>query len=83
MREYSWLLEARKLKLVDEEFNAHRQAFLNVSAQATDKKGKPVYRSFDKFYDYNKAVKRVLDQNPSTGRYERLKQYLREGEHNG
>ena len=76
-------MDAHNLRLVDEEFDAHRQAFLNVRAQATDSKGKPVYRRFEKFYDYDKAIRRATEGKPSDGRFSRLKEHLRKDEHNG
>ena len=83
MREYEWLMEAHNLRLVDEEFIAHRQAFLNVRAQATDLKGKPVYRRFEKFYDYDKAIRQATDKKPAESRFSRLKEHLRKGDNNG
>lgn len=83
LKEYDWLMEACELRLVDEEFIAHRQAFLNMRAQAADAKGRPVYRRFEKFYDYDKAIRRAKKKEPSDGRFSRLKQYLREGNNNG
>ena len=49
--------------MVDEEYRIHLQAYLNMSAQAKKKAGKkvkPVYTTFNKFYNYQKALDRVM-----------------------
>lgn len=54
------MLEAVRLKNVDLDYRNHLQAFLNVSASAKKRSGKneiPVYRTFKKFFDYDKAIK--------------------------
>ena len=76
-------MEACELRLVDEEFNAHRQAFLNVKASATDKRGKLVYKQFNKFFDYDKAISQVKTKRPPSGRFSRLKEHLRKEDNNG
>lgn len=60
--EYELLMKALRLRLVDEERRIHEQAFLTVAARATKgKKGTPVYKRFKDFFDYEAAVKRVLN----------------------
>ena len=76
-------MEAFQLRLVDEEFYAHRQAFLNYQVQATDKKGKPIYRRFDKFYDYEKAIGRLAGENTTDSRFSALKEHLRKDKQDG
>ena len=76
-------MEAFQLRLVDEEFYAHRQAFLNYQVQATDKKGKPIYRRFDKFYDYEKAINRQSEESTADNRFSALKEHLRKDKQNG
>lgn len=44
------------------DYRSHQQAFLNFSATARKKNGKPVYTRFSKFFNYDKAVKRVLNE---------------------
>lgn len=61
--EYRLLMKAKELQMVDEEYRIHLQAYLNMSAQAkkrAGKKVKPVYTNFTKFYDYQKALDRVM-----------------------
>lgn len=59
MREYNILSEAYALKYVDKERDLHELAFLNFAATATKKSGKPVYKTFKKFFDYEKELERV------------------------
>ena len=57
------MMEALRLRNVDEDFNAHRQAWLNREVQAEKqigKKSKPVFGTFDQFFDYEKR----LNNNP-------------------
>lgn len=59
MREYNILSEAYALKFVDRERDLHELAYLTFAATATKKSGKPVYKTFKKFYDYEKELERV------------------------
>lgn len=61
--EYRLLMKSKELEMVDEEYRIHLQAYLNMSAQAkkrAGKKVKPVYTTFNKFYNYKKALDRVM-----------------------
>ena len=58
--EYGLMMKAARLRRVDDEYRTHEQAFLNVAARATKgKKGRPVYKTFKSFFDYDAAVKRA------------------------
>ena len=58
--EYELLMKAARLRWVDEEYRTHEQAFLNVYARATrGKKGRPVYKTFKDFFDYEKALEKI------------------------
>lgn len=53
------MMEALRLKNVDEDFAAHRQAWLNREVQAEKQVGKqlkPVFGTFDQFFDYEKRL---------------------------
>ena len=63
MSEFELRMIAFNLAEVDEERKRHELAYLNVKAQATNKKGKPVFESFKSFYDYEKRVAEVLAAN--------------------
>ena len=59
MREYNILTEAYALKYVDKERDLHELAYLTFAATATKKSGKPVYKTFKKFFYYEKELDRV------------------------
>lgn len=61
--EYYLLMEAVRLKQIDMDYRNHLQAWLTFSAQATKKKGQPVYSKFLKFYDYEKHLKAAKQEN--------------------
>ena len=63
MSEFELRMIAFNLAEVDEERKRHELAYLNVKAQATNKKGKHVFESFKSFYDYEKRVAEVLAAN--------------------
>ena len=56
-------MKAHNLQFVDEMYMLHMQAFKNFQVRARKKSGRPVYRSFDKFYNYRKEVDRVMSVN--------------------
>lgn len=61
-REYLYRLRAYRLKRVDEEYDMHLTAFLNVRAGAQKKKGKetvPVYPTMKEFFDYDKRIAKI------------------------
>lgn len=53
-------MEAHGLRQIDDLYLIKRLAWENQQAQATDKKGKPVFKSFNDFFDYQKAIDRLL-----------------------
>ena len=61
IEEYEWRMFARKLSDVDEEQKRHHLAYLNVVAQSTDKNGKPKFKEFVDFYDYEGRIKAVME----------------------
>ena len=64
--EYELMMEAYQLKMVDDNYHAHWQAFLNFAAQAKKKVGKhkqkPAFSSFDKFFDHDSELKKVKEK---------------------
>ena len=60
------MMEACQLKMVDDNYRVHWQAFLNFAVQAKKKVGKrkekPVYSRFDKFFDYEKEIKKAKNK---------------------
>lgn len=62
LAEYYLRIDAYKLQRVDREYDIHLQAWVNNQAKAEKKKGKntvPYFKSFDKFYDYEKRIEEV------------------------
>lgn len=83
--EYRLLMKAKELQMVDEEYRIHLQAYLNMSAQAkkrAGKKVKPVYTNFTKFYDYQKALDRVMGIKKKS-KFDDLAQFIQEQKKEG
>ena len=57
--DYEVLTEAYQLRKLDEELNIHLLAWQTVQAGASDKRGKPVYSKFSKFFDYEQRQKEI------------------------
>lgn len=80
--EYNILIEAENFKQVDRDYRNHLQAYLNFQATAKKNVGKnkqkPVFDKFDKFFDYDKALKRVQSKKPEKGRLSALSKFLKE-----
>lgn len=56
-------MKAYELARVDKEYDMHLQAWLNEQVGATKEQGSktiPLYKTFDKFFDYKKAVEAIL-----------------------
>lgn len=83
--QYEIMIEALDLRQVDENFQAHRQAFLNFSVQAEKTIGKgrtrPVYRKFRQFFDYDSALSEVENRrSKNKSRFTGIGKLLRKGE---
>lgn len=59
--DYDLRMKAYQLKQLDRQYEIHMQAWATVMAGQT-KKGKPVFRTFDKFFDYQKAEEKILNK---------------------
>ena len=83
--EYELLIEAHNLHMVDEEYRRHEQAFLNYQVQAQKPAGRnktrPVYNTFNKFFDYEKAIASVKKKKPDNPqeRFKGIGRLLRKG----
>lgn len=53
------LVRAYQLHRVDDMFIASYTAWQSAIAQGTDKKGKPIYRAFNDFFNYEKEMQKV------------------------
>lgn len=83
--QYEIMLEALEYQTVDDEYRAHRQAFLNFAVQAEKKSGKktvPVYRRFRQFFDYEKELKKMRERKKKKRdpRFIGISKLLRKGE---
>ena len=78
MPEITLLMNAQRLKDIDKYRDMHLQAWLNVSAGATKKDGKPVYKKFKDFFDYDKEVGR-MNKKPDN-KFSNLSKHLKEKE---
>ena len=79
--EYRLLMEAVSLREVDKDYRNHLQAFLNLSVKAERKVGKNkkklVFTTFEKFFDYDKMIQRVLHPKATKSRWEGVAKLLR------
>lgn len=60
--QYNVMMEALELKMFDQNFAAHRQAYLDFAVRAERKVGKktvPVYKKFRKFFDYERELENL------------------------
>lgn len=75
--EYELLMKATQLKEVDRSRDRHLLAWLTVSAGATKKDGRPVYKKFSDFFDYESELRKL---KPKPDRFSRLSKHLKEKE---
>lgn len=81
--EFNLLMEAVRLKQIDNDYRNHLQAFLNFAVKAEKKAGKnktkPVYSKFKQFYDYDKEVSKVKEKDKSKARFSNLSKFMKKG----
>ena len=70
--EFNILLEAFRLQQVDKNRDMHWQAFLNYQVTGTKSKGKPVFKTFKKFFDYDKELEKVKGKAKDVDKDERI-----------
>lgn len=61
MYEYELRMKAFRLRYLDREAAMHKQAWVSRQVGATKKNGKPFYRTFKQFFDYEKAERNMLN----------------------
>lgn len=62
--EYSWRMEAYRIKYVNNAHDIHLQAYLNNAASATVKEGKDIvskYPKFKDFFNYEQYRSEIVD----------------------
>jgi hypothetical protein len=83
--EYRLLMKSKELQIVDKQYEIHLQAYLNMAASArkpVGKKIKPVYMKFDKFFDYQKQLDRVMGIKKKS-KFDGLAQFISEQKKEG
>lgn len=83
LKEYNLLMRGYNIRQVDKNMELHLQAWLNVQAGATKKRGKkqePVYKTFKSFYDYETELAKAKGEHESE--FLELSKHLKE-KHNG
>ena len=73
--EYNILMRALELRNIDEANERHNLAWLIMAAGAMKKDGKPVYKNYTDFFDYE-AKLRTTERKPS--KFSRLSKHLKE-----
>lgn len=74
--EYRLMMKAQELKEFDENYKAHRLAFLCMVATGK-KKDKPVYRKFKDFFDYERELNKLKQRTKQDQRMNRMREYVR------
>lgn len=82
--QYEVMMEALELRMLDQDFHEHRQAFLNLAVQAQKKAGKgktrPVYRRFKQFFDYDRELDKLRSRkNQKNSRFSGIGKLLKKG----
>lgn len=63
LEEYALLMKSYSLRKLDKERDMHKQAYLNLAVESTDKSGKKTaYPTFEKFFDYDKIYRELFDK---------------------
>ena len=75
--EYHLLCKAYGLKEVDKANERHQLAWLTVSAGATRKDGRPVYKKFKDFFNYEAELKKVGKAKPNN-KFSTLSKHMKE-----
>lgn len=87
--EYELLMQSARLKQFDLDYRNHLQAYLNFVVRARKKIGKnkekAVYDKFDKFFNYNRELRKARGiENKEKSRFSGIGELLRkEREANG
>lgn len=77
-------MQAVRLKQVDQDYRNHLQAYLGFVVKAEKKSGKyktkPVYDKFEKFYNYEEAVKKAKqDESKEQSRFSGVGKFFKKG----
>ncbi|EAC2245319.1 hypothetical protein DYU02_02235 [Listeria monocytogenes] len=64
LSEYQLRIKAYRLKDLDRMKDLHLAAWLNHQAGATNKKGKPFYKEFKDFFNFEEEQRKILHPEP-------------------
>ena len=64
-REFAIYSKAYKVKQIEENLRLAKQSWFNQSVQSVDKNGKSIYKRFEDFFDFEKAMQDVFEDNKS------------------
>ncbi|ECC0366196.1 hypothetical protein FM769_04715 [Listeria monocytogenes] len=64
LSEYQLRIKAYRLKDLDRMKDLHFAAWLNHQAGSTNKKGKPFYKEFKDFFNFEEEQRKVLNPEP-------------------
>ena len=74
--EYYLLMKACRLKRLDRNYEIHLQAWLTFAAKAEKSAGKgkskPKYNKFEKFFDYEKELDKIINEKENRHRSEMI-----------
>lgn len=74
-------MKAQQLKEFDLMYHLHLMAFKNFQVKAMRKvgkgKSKPVYSTFDKFFNYDKLLNKILGVENDSPILQRLRSYMK------
>lgn len=77
--EYMLMIKALELKAVDMANERHQLAWLTVSAGAIRKDGRPVYKKYKDFFNYEAELRKLEKPKPDS-KFSRLSKHLKEKE---
>ena len=75
--EYELMMNAYAQRNLDMTRDRYELAWLTVSAGATKKDGRPVYKKFQDFFDYESELRKL---KPKPDKFSRLSKHLKEKE---
>lgn len=80
--EYNLLMNAQELREIDKAGERHQVAWLTVSAGATRKDGRPVYKKFKDFFDYEAEIRKAKSrrQKKVPNKFSNLSKHMKEKE---
>lgn len=76
--EYELMAQAYALKEVDKANERHQTAWLTVSAGATRKDGRPVYKKFKDFFDYEAEIRKATEPVKKPNKFSNLSKHMKE-----